>query len=231
MAFNVDPFQVFLQKYHVRKYQKGELILVQGEAPPCGYIIRKGVVKTYNLTAQGEEKPITFNIQSEVFPLGWVFSQVKGAPYYYEAFTSCELYCVPRADYLEFIQQSTPRLMSVFDNFVAQYLNSQLRINALEQSKAAAKILYTIHYLCLRFGEDIKKDVVRIQIPLTQQDLANFTGLTRETTGIELKKLQRSGLLSYKRQNYFVRTDKLNNLLDEEYDQNRLGRKRVKVTI
>lgn len=231
MPFKVDPLQVFLQKYHTRQYEKGELILVQGETPDSAYVVKKGVVKTYNLTSQGEEKPIAFDIQGEIFPMAWVFGQVSGAPYYYEAFTDCELFSVPREDYKQFIQQNTTRMMTVLEMFVAQYLNTQLRVHALEQSKAAAKILYTIHFLCLRFGVDVRKNMVRIQIPMTQQDLANFIGLTRETTGIELKRLQTEGVLTYKKQNYIVRTDKLNSMLDEDYDQTRLKFKQVKIKL
>lgn len=231
MPFRIDPFQVFLQKYHVRKFDKGELILVQGETPECAYVIKKGVVETYNLTAQGEQKPINYDIQGEIFPLAWVFGQIRTTNYYYEAFTKCELYCVPREDYKQFIQQSTSRLMKVFETFIMQHLNSQLRVNALEQSKAHAKVLYTLHFLCLRFGVDVKKNSVRIQLPLTQQDMANFMGLTRETTGIELKKLQRAGVISYRRQNYIVRTDKLNEILDEDYDYGRMRKKQVNIRL
>lgn len=228
MPIRIDPFRLFLQKYRTRKFDKGELILVQGETPDCVYILKKGVVKTYNLTSQGEEKPIGFDIQGDIFPLAWAFGQVNRISYYHEAFTKCELYCVPREDYKAYITKNTPRLMGVFDKFMSKYVLYQLRINALEQSKAAAKVLNTIHFLCLSFGVEIKKDVVKIQIPFTQQDLANFMGLTRETTGIELKKLQRKGVLTYKRQNYIIRTDKLNDLLDEEYDMGNLVLKRSK---
>lgn len=218
MPIKIDPFRLFLQKYHIRKIDKGELILIQGETPDCVYVVKKGVVKTYNLTAQGEEKPIGFDIQNDIFPLAWSFGQANRAAYYHEAFTKCELYCVPREDYKAYITKNMPTLLSVFEKFMGKYSLYQLRVNALEQSKAAAKILNTLHFLCLSFGVDVKKDVIKIQVPFTQQDLANFMGLTRETTGIELKKLQRRGVLTYKRQNYIVRTDKLNELLDEEYD-------------
>ena len=231
MAIKIDPFRLFLQKYHTRKFEKGELILVQGETPDCAYVIKKGVVKTYNLTASGEEKPIGFDVQGDVFPLAWTFGQVSRVTYYYEAFTRCELYCVPRADYMAYIMKDAKRLLAVTENFVAKHVRYQLRVNALEQSKAAAKILNTIHFLCLSFGSDVKKNIVKIQIPLTQQDLANFMGLTRETTGIELKKLQRTGVLTYKHQNYIVRTDKLNDLLDEEYNMGRVGTRQVEVKL
>ena len=222
MAISIDPFRLFLQKYRTRKFEKGEIILVQGETPECMYVIKKGVVKTYNLTSGGEEKPLGFDIKGDIFPIAWAFGQVNPVTYYYEAFTDCDLYCVPREDYRNFITKNTDRLYGVLENMVAQNTFYQLRVNALEQSKAANKILNTIHFLCLSYGTDLKPHTVRIEIPLTQQDLANFMGLTRETTGIELKKLQRSGVLTYKKQNYIVRTDRLNELLDEEYDMHRL---------
>jgi CRP/FNR family transcriptional regulator, anaerobic regulatory protein len=214
----VSKLEEFLKQYHVRRYPKGEIIVTQGEVPSCGYVIKKGVIKTYNLTSQGEEKPITFDTEGDALPIGWIFGKVKFAIYFYEAFTDCELYCIPRQDYMDYIKQNPEVMFEEFDRFMSRYLNNHLRVNALEQSKAAEKVVNTIHYLCLRFGKDLKPDLVQIQLPLTQQDLANFMGLTRETTGIELKKLQRRGILTYKKQNYQVHTNRLNELLDEEYE-------------
>lgn len=214
----MERLQAFLQQCHIQRFKKGEIILVQEEIPRCGYIVKSGVVKTYNLTSQGEEKPISFDIENEIIPMAWVFGRARFAQYFYEAFTDCELYCFPREKYMEFLKANPEYLFSSFEYFVSRYLNYQMRVNALEQSKASAKVLSTIHYLALRFGADIRPDVVEIQLPLTQQDLANFMGLTRETTSMELKKLQKQGVISYKNQKYIVKTDKLDNFLDEDYD-------------
>ena len=53
VAIKIDPFRLFLQKYHTRKFEKGEIILVQGETPECTYVIKNGAIKTYNLTSHG----------------------------------------------------------------------------------------------------------------------------------------------------------------------------------
>jgi len=225
----VEEFQKFLSTYHVKRFSKGEIVMVQGEVPTCAYVVKKGVIKTYNLTSQGEEKPIAFDIKNEIFPISWVFSKSSRAQYYYEAFTDCELYCIPAQDLIAYMMRDTESLFEYFDYFVSRYMNFQMRINALEQSKAASKVLNTVHFLCLRYGEEVKKDTVKIQLPLTQQDLANFMGLTRETTGIELKKLQRQGVLTYRKQNYIVNTSKLNDLLDEDYDHLRIEGLETKV--
>ena len=214
----MEQITKFYQQYPVRKFQKGEIILVQGEVPTSAYFVKSGIVKSYNLTALGEEKPIGFEVTGDGFPVAWMFGKARYAQFYHEALSDCELYAVPSRDYVAFLRQHPDRLYVAFDNFVSKYIGHQMRINALEQSKAASKVVYTIHFLCVRFGRTIKEDVVRIALPLTQQDLANFMGLTRETTGIELKKLQRKGVLTYKNQNYVVRTDMLDELLDEDYD-------------
>ena len=218
-----QQYQKFLKQFRIKRFKKGEIILCQGEVPECGYAMKSGIVKTYNLTVQGEEKPIGFDVPPyEIFPISWVFSKVEHVQYYYEAFTDCEVYCVPPLDYLRYLMADPARLLEAMDNLVTRYMGLQMRINALEQSKAPSKVVNTLHFLCLRFGDEVKKDTVRIQLPLTQQDLANLIGLTRETTGIELKKLHKAGVLTYKKQNYLIRTDRLNDYLDEEYDLSRM---------
>lgn len=209
--------QKFLQQFRTKHFKKGEIILCQGEVPHCGYVIKTGIVKTYNLTLQGEEKPISFDTDSEVFPISWVFGKLRHAPYYHEAFTECDVYCVPRAEYMEFVESHPDYMLAMLNQFVDRCMGYQMRINALGQSKAPAKVLNMIHFLCVRFGRPVKGKTVMVQMPLTQQDLANFIGLTRETTGIELKKLQQKGVLIYKKQNYIIQTDKLNELLEEDY--------------
>lgn len=217
-----EQFTSFLQKYHVRKFSRGEIILVQGEVPKSAYVIKRGIVKTYNLTSQGEEKPIAFDIKNEMFPVAWIFGKAKYSQYYYEAFTDCEVYAVPMQEFIEFMKSNHDALYAMFEYFVGNHINYQMRVNALEQSKASAKVLHTVHFLALHFGRDLKDDMVEIQLPFTQQDLANFMGLTRETTGIELKKLQRLNVLTYRRQRYVIHTNKLNEMLDDDYDQGRI---------
>ena len=218
----MELFEQFLQQYRVKKFAKGEVIICEGEQPPCAYAIKSGVVKTYSLTAEGQEKPISFDLAGEVFPVGWVFGKQSHAQYFYEAFSDCAVYCVPRDEFIAYVQKQ-PELLWEFVGFmVTHYLNFQMRVNALEQSRAADKILQTLHFLSVRFGQEIKDNTVKIKLPMTQQDMANYMGLTRETTGIELKKLERRGIIKYVHQEYVIYTDKLNELLDEEYEDGRI---------
>jgi CRP-like cAMP-binding protein len=87
-------------------------------------------------------------------------------------------------------------------------------IHSLEQAKASEKIIHAFNFLTRRFGKRITKSRTRMLLPLTQQDLANFLGLTRETTGTQLKKLQNDGIIHYENQQYIVHTERLRILLE-----------------
>lgn len=208
-----------MNKYKTESYKKGNVILGQGIEPDCAYVIKKGAIKTYNITSKGEEKPIGFNVAGDIIPLGWVFDKISKSLYFYEALNNCQLYKVPKDELVSFIQSDLDVMSQVLDRVVWRGLVHTTHINALEQSKASDKLLYTIHFLALYFGHDLKTDVVEIRVPITQQDVANFTGLTRETISVELKKLVSQKVIIVRRLNYIVRTDKLDELLDDEYER------------
>lgn len=209
-------FHAFLAQYPVRRFKRREVMLQQGEVPEAAYVIKSGIVKSYNLTQLGEEKPIAFNLHDEVFPIGWVLSRLESSQFYYEALTDCEIYTVPVHEYVRFLKTEPNCLYELYRGLADRYVEYQMRINALEQSRASDKILYTLQFLAHRFGKDLNDDLVKIQLPLTKQDMANFMGLARETTTIELKKLERKGVISISHRNYTIDTTKLKELLGDE---------------
>ena len=211
--------QTYLQMQRTVSFKKGDVILQQDAVPSSVYIIKQGIVKTYNITSKGEEKPIGFNVSRDLFPLGWALGKITRSQYYYEAVDDCCLYIVPKADFLLFIRSNNNAAMQLLDQCAQEMIIHQLHINALEQSKAYEKIIHTIHYFSLCFGNDLQKDMVEIPLPITQQDVANFTGLTRETVGVELKRLASEGVILSRNRNYVVLTNRLNELLDDEYER------------
>ncbi len=199
----------FISKYDTHRYDKGEIILLQDEVPDNIRIIKSGVVKTYDIDSNGEEKTVSFDNVREIFPLGWAFKQIERTQYFYQAFTDCEVIVIPRDEFVRYLRLN-PRMGSeMYADMASRFINMQSRILSLQQSKAPDKILYTLKFLCGRFGVEVKEDVALVKIALTQQELSDFIGLTRETTSLELKKLEKAGVLKYKDRNYLVNLAKL----------------------
>jgi CRP-like cAMP-binding protein len=215
----LDNLRKFLATCNTKTYKKGDVILHQDVEPAYTYIIKEGTIKTYNITTKGEEKPISFSVADDIFPLGWIFDKISKSQYYYESLTDCELYTIPKDELVTFIKDNPKAMFQVLNRCVWEMLIHQMHINALEQSKASEKVLHTLHYLALCFGHDLRTDMVEISLPITQQVVANFTGLTRETISAELKKLAQQKIVFYRNRNYVVLTDRLNKLLDDEYER------------
>ncbi len=209
----------FVGKYSTRTYRKGEIIIFQGEAPRCTFIIKSGVVKAYNLSIHGDEKPVGFFTDSDSFPGTWTYDKVPSAIYYYEAFSpDCTVYLVPRNDYVNFVKSNPQMVLAELDKYINNELSLSMQLNALQHSRANEKLMYTLHYLSITHGKLLKDKVREIKLHLTHQDFANLTGLTRETAATELNRLKHQGVINYgKNQPYTVNLEKLQLILNDQY--------------
>lgn len=209
----------FLNQYPTKTYVKGEIIIFQGEEPRCGYVVKSGTVKAYNLSVNGDEKPVTFHAPGSVFPTAWVYGKVPSAIYYYEAFTpEVTLYVVNREAYVEYIRNHPELMYQELQEALTDQLGKTMRLNALQHSRASDKLIYTLHYLALSHGKVIEPQKIEITLDLTHQDFANLTGLTRETAATELNKLKHQGIITYgKHVPYQLNLSKLMAQLNDQY--------------
>ncbi len=211
----------FLRSYPLRTYKKGDVIIFQAEAPRYAYVIESGIIKAYNLTINGDEKPVAFYKPGDFFPAAWVFSQISSATFFYEAFTkTVDVYCVDRSAFVKYLKDDIEFLYQSLTRQVSEELSQSMHINALQQSRASDKLLYILHFLALSTGSVPKGHELKLSINLTHQDLANLTGLTRETAAVELNKLKKQGLVAYgPGKPYSLYLDKLSSLINDRYLQ------------
>jgi CRP-like cAMP-binding protein len=215
----INYLHAFLERQQVRTFKKGEIIIFQGEAPRCAYVVKSGTVKAYNLSVSGDEKPVAFYPSDNVFPANWVYGRMPNAIYYYEAFTpEVEVYMIERDKFVAFIKKSPELLFQEMERLLSDQLGGSMRLNALQHSRASDKLVYTLHYLALTHGKPLAGKEIEITLDLTHQDFANLTGLTRETAATELNKLKKQGVIDYgKHVPYRLDLDKLMRMLNDQF--------------
>ena len=214
-------FAQLVKKSTVRKYKPGSVVIYQGEAPRYAGIIIKGIVKVYNISSAGTEQVVMFNTPGEFFPKPWVLKKVKNVIFFYEAMTECEIAMVPRDELLGYMTSDHKQSLKLVNYLANGYTASLIRINSLQQSKARDKLLYTLYFLCQRYNKDEMADdnkvqKVEIPLPLAHKDFADFVGLTRETTAMELNKLRKEKIISYTSKRYIVNYPKLMDAVGED---------------
>jgi CRP/FNR family transcriptional regulator, cyclic AMP receptor protein len=210
---------VFLDRHPVRSFKKKEIIVFQGEAPRNAYVIKSGTVKAYNLSVSGDEKPVAFYQADSVFPATWVYGQEASATYYYEAFSAqVEVYIIDRQEFITFVKKRPELLYQELQRVLVDQLGGSVRLNALQHSRASDKLIYTLHYLALSHGKTAGAGKIELTLDMTHQDLANLTGLTRETAATELNKLKKQGIIKYgKHIPYQLNLARLSRLLNDEF--------------
>jgi CRP/FNR family cyclic AMP-dependent transcriptional regulator len=211
-------WEKFLAQLPVVTYKKGEIILFQGETPRHGFVIKKGIIKTYNLNSGGDEQLVYFNSTLDLFPQAWIMHKAATSLYYYQALTVCELYQLPHEAYLDFIRNDKELLLYELERSAGKDVGKTMRLNALLYSKASDKVLNTLHYLAQSHGIRMQNNLIRINLVLTHQDLANLTGLRRETVAVEMNRLKKRGVVYYRRRAlYHVNMAMLNKMLSDQF--------------
>ncbi|RTK95047.1 Crp/Fnr family transcriptional regulator [Candidatus Saccharibacteria bacterium] len=215
---NATPAELtrFFEKYPTRKLKKGWPLLYQGEVPRSAFVVKSGMIKVYDINANGEEKVITFTDTDGFLPMEWLFDKSPVSLYYCDAFTDAEVYAIPRQLLFDMLHSNEEMLQFTLRRYINLYVGATLHISALEQTKAAEKLLRILQWLSLRFGKEIRPGTFKVDIRLTHQDLASMIGMTRETTAVELGKLRTQKVISYQNQRYILNAEKMRQILGED---------------
>lgn len=212
----METFHQFISKYPRKVFRKGETILLKNVDPKAVYVIESGLVKTYTITSYGTEHLVSIESRNEDFPVGYAFGFTQKAPYFYQAFNRCVIRYIPRQDYVDYIHSNISALQERHARLTMLLMTTMSRIDTLEQAHARDKIVHTFLYMAERFGLMLKPYRRKLRLQITQQDIANLLGISRETTNFEIKKLESLKLLSHTRQNYTLDLERLKEFRSDE---------------
>lgn len=199
-SYLIQQFEKFFQKFKLYQYKKRSLILKSNDSTSSVFYIKSGYIRVFRISENGEELTLAILKSHDFFPLTYGIGTTNQS-YYLEAITPLELWKAPQEFFIEFIKKDpelfyelTERLLISFDGVLA-------RIESMAFSNAYTKVA-TILLMCARgLGENDGEQII-LRVPLTHKDIATMIGITRETTSLEMKKLERKGLV--KRQGRYL---------------------------
>ncbi len=204
----------FIARYPYEIFSKGQTIILQNETPPGVFVIESGKAKTYTITSDGHEQLISIHSKGEDIPIGFAFGLIEKTKYFYEAYTKCTIRVIPKDAFLKHIRSDVDFMHQMYANNVEQLSFTLSRIHALEQPRASNKVALTLIYLADRLLPKSWAGPKSKQISVTQEEIANLLGMTRETVSSELKKLRIKRVISYSRKNYVLYIERIKKHLE-----------------
>ncbi|MFE8596608.1 Crp/Fnr family transcriptional regulator [Archangium violaceum] len=190
-----DDLERLSTSLQLRRYTRGEIIFHQGDVGMDLYIIRKGEVTIRLSSADGREVTLALLQRGDAFG---ELALLDEAPRSTDAVAREEtaLLALNRKDFQKFLEerpQVVPVLLAELSRLVRRVTQTVHDASFLDARARLARVLLD---LAQRQGES-GNEGVSITPRLTQTELANLAGLTRESTNRWLRFYAREGLLSY----------------------------------
>jgi len=196
MGSSVPRLDLFFAKFKPLHYKKGETILRAGD-PPAGVLyLKKGFIRLYSISRDGEELTLIIFKQGDFFPIMWAINATPNT-YFLEAMTPVVLWRSPREKFLEFVQSDKRALFELTSMMLTRFGGLLTRMEYLVFGNAINKVASILLICAERFGKKKGRTTV-IQAPLIHSDIASLVGITRETASIEMKKLEKEGAIAYR---------------------------------
>lgn len=186
----------FFCQYQPLHFKKGEVI-VRAEDPIFGiYFLKRGLVKQYVISKDGDEVTIHIFTSPSFFPMMLILGELENR-YFFEAQTNVEVFRAPVDKTLRFVKEDPQVLFDLTKRF-AQGLNGlSIRLENLMFEEAYKRVVFLLLYLAEKFGQKEDGKII-IELPLTHKDIASWINLTRETVSRQIEKLINKGLISHK---------------------------------
>lgn len=183
----------FFSQFKPVQYKKHEVILQADETPSSVFYIKSGYVRAYRISETGEELTLMILQPSDFFPITYGINNIPNT-YYLESITPLEVYKSPKELFTNFLKQNPDTLYELTSQILTRFGGLLTRMEYLVISRAYTKVAATLLMCANNFGEQQGSQII-VRLPLTHKDIANLAGITRETTCLEMKKLEQKGVV------------------------------------
>lgn len=178
----------------LREFQKHEIILFEEDTNRYMYSVLEGEVKVFYTSEEGKESIVAFHGKGESFGEVSLIDQLT-IPATVAAVEKSVLLIIERKEFFKIIYDQ-PKVMNKLLCLLAGRLRSSWnQVRMLHFKDASFRVMLSIKELSAERGTPVQKGV-QLNLKLTHQNLADMTGLTRETVTRVLDKLKKMDMLS-----------------------------------
>lgn len=185
-----DELAEVASRVHERTFRRGEVILLEGEAPQAVYFIVHGQVRIYRLSPDGREQVLKRLGPGEAFNLVPVLNGGHN-PSSAMAWTDVTVYAIERGYFVQIVRQHPAVAMAVLADLAARLRYMTALVEDLSLRTVGARLAKLL--LTQAVGEEAAPR------RMTQQEMAAQLGTVREVVGRALAELEREGLIRMER--------------------------------
>lgn len=198
----------FFEKYEKVEFKKNSTVIEAGRETNEVFCVIDGYVKLYMVSKDGEDLVLNIYKPGAYFPITWILGDLP-IRYDFIAVTDVTVYRAPKEDVLAYLEENQAELFDLTKRLSRGVVGLSTQIEYLLFGSACNKVASVLLVLSKRFGKEEKNGNIEVEISFTHNDIANMAGLTRETVSIELKKMEKRGIIGWRKKHLIVKNLKL----------------------
>lgn len=186
----------------IQKVSRLRHIFYEGDERKYVYMVRKGTVKITKVDEEGREQIVSFLQPGDMFPHIGFFDD---SPYPGTAVAIEDLViaCIPILEFEKLMARQPKIAVKVMRVLGRKILELQQKLQDVTQQNAAERISRTLAHLAEQYGENEGSGRM-LSLRVTNRELANMVGTTRETVNRVLNELKRQGVIDLRPEGIWV---------------------------
>lgn len=200
----LDPgaLEEVASRFQPRRYARDAFLFHEDEPAVTYYIVGEGQVKILQTSAEGLE--VILHVLGPGDMLGALPTLGEGTyPATAQAMTDVLAFAIAAREF-EALMERHPRIAINLLRFAAGVIQAaHRRLREMATERVERRIARTLSRLAAQMGERTPEGI-RINAPLSRQDLAEMTGTTLFTVSRTLKAWERQGLLRARREEVVI---------------------------
>ncbi len=172
-----------------REYKNGEALCHEGEKSETLFIINDGKVKLSKITKDGKEQIIHILSSGDFFGELSLFNEGETHNFSAFAISKVKICTLTKEDMHKIILKNPEISLKILTEVTKKLAQTENLAQTLATNDAEIRIAHML----LEFSKDYgakKEDGIEIKLPINREEMANYTGLTRETISRKLSKLE-----------------------------------------
>ncbi len=203
-AFNDAELEQLEASLHLRKLPKHTLIYTPGERSESVYFLVKGTVKIGTTFEEGREV-----IKSVLHPMAMfgelcLVGEERRRDFAMSMNEEVHLYSLKASRFQELLRNNTKLAMNLLTLIGNRLQKAEQRLESMILKDARERIIDFLKDSADKRGKKVGFEML-IKHSLTQQDIANITGTSRQTVTSVLNDLRKANLIYFNRRSILIR--------------------------
>lgn len=190
---NGDRFQNLLDAYK-RKCTAGTMLVLEGEVCQFTYVVQSGWLAVAKTTENGDRQILDFALPGDIIDLPRILRQ--NSPVQVEALTFAKIAAIPARiwDQAQIDDRDIAELNSRYTvALLGRFAHGMLRLG---KGRAETRLAFVLMELCVRLRAIGQFGNQKFHVPITQQQLGDFAGMSAVHVCRMLQRLQKKGIVA-----------------------------------